>query len=381
MKKYFSLKMIVCSIAVLTLAKCKVPYDPPLKSTKVNYLVVEGYIDGAAPTTIKLSRTRQLSSGDTAATKVETRAQVFVEDEHQNQYGLSETGNGVYVSNGVLNLNPAFQYRLHIFTVEGKEYLSDLVPFKISPPIDDIGLKIKDGGAQIYVSTHDQNNNTKYYRWEYDETWEFHTTYSTMLRYDADSNKVYPRTDQVRVCWSTAKLNRILLGSSAKLSGDVINEAPLVYIPEHHKRLSVLYSILVKQYALDVTGYNYWEAMKTNTESVGSIFDPQPNQTVGNIHCTSDAAEVVVGYISAGNSYTKRVFIPNSAVPADWNVYPACSTYSVTEDSLVYYFVNGGLSPIAESITPTRKKIYLSSEIECVDCTISGSNIKPSYWP
>lgn len=381
-RKFFSWPIIVCLAFVLMLANCKIPYDPPLKSTQINDLVVEGYIDGAAPVTIKLSRTRVISAGDTAAFRYELNARVSIEDDHQNQYFLMETGNGLYVNNSSLNLNPAYKYRLHIFTSDGKEYLSDFVPFKQSPSIDTIGWKLKDNGVQLYVNTHDPNDATKYYRWEYSETWEFHTHYETYLKYNRIDNTVTHRTDQVRICWQSHNSTTILLGSSAKLSSDVIDQAPLVYIEPHDRRLSVLYSIWVKQYALDINGYNYWQAMKSNTEKVGSIFDPQPNQTVGNIHCTTDPAETVVGYIGAGNSFEKRVFISNNLMPPDWNPREYCEIILVPEisDSIRAYF-NGGYSPIGESSTPSGQPAYSASTVECVDCTIYGTNIKPAFWP
>lgn len=379
MTKYFSFKTWIFASAVLTLSNCKIPYDPPLKSTQVNALVVEGFIDGAAPITIKLSHARKLTAGDTAAFKYELNARIIIEDDHQNQYALAEAGNGFYVINYILNLNPAYQYRIHIFTSGGKEYLSDYVQFKQSPPIDTIGWKLKDNGVQVFVNTHDPNNATKYYRWEYNETWEFHTPYFSSYKYIKDNNTVVPRTEQVQVCWKYADFTTILLGSSAKLTSDVINESPLVYIPQHDQKLSVLYSIWVKQYALDLNGYNYWEAMKKNTEQVGSIFDPQPNQTRGNIHCTTDASETVVGYVGAGNSVMKRVFISNASMPDNWNIPPQCETTLVTQDSIKFYFYYRALSPINLVTLPTGVA-YNSSFIECVDCTISGANKKPAFW-
>ena len=383
MKKYVSLKIIIGLLMFALLAGCKIPYDPPLKATATNNLVVEGYIDGAAPTTIKLSRTRPLSVGDTAAFRYETGAVVSIEDDHQNQYPLAETANGAYVSFGILSLNPGNQYRVNIVTRDGKAYVSDFVPFKQSPPIDAVSFKLKDNGAQVFVNTHDQNNATKYYRWEYNETWEIHSFYSSNLKYDEPSFSVIPRTEQVRICWRYAKFNTILLASSAKLSSDVVHEMPLVYIQPHDSRLSVLYSILVTQYALDIDAYNYWEAMKSNTENVGSIFDPQPNQTRGNVHNAADASEVIVGYIGAGNSFTTRVFIPNSDLPSDWNPREFCDTYPVLndKDTLIYYYVNGDLSPISEMILNSGQKAYLSSTVKCVDCTIFGTNVKPPFWP
>ena len=163
----------------------------------------------------------------------------------------------------------------------------------------------------------------------------------------------------------------------------VLLQAPLIYIEPHSRKLSVLYSILVKQYALDVNGYNFWVAMKSNTEQVGSIFDPQPNQTNGNIHCTTDTSEKVVGYIGAGNTVEKRVFIHNNLMPAGWNFPEDCLLITVpaNSDSLIYYFRDGGFSPIGETRSQTGEIRYMSSFVQCVECTLNGTNIKPAFWP
>lgn len=378
----FSMKLLLYCMIALMFANCKVPYDPTLKSSDTGSLVVEGSIDGAVPMVIKLSRSRNLTNGDTALRKYESGAKVTVEDDHQDTYPLYETGNGIYSSLNILSLNPTNQYRLHIFTSNGEEYLSDLVPFKSSPDIDSIGWNLKDGGVQVYANTHDLNNSTKYYRWEYSETWEFHSLYYSNYQYNPPDSTVIPRAVPIYTCWQTDSSTNILLGSSAKLSNDVIYQMPLSYIPPHDQKLSVLYSIWVKQYALDLNGYNYWLAMKNNTENVGSIFDPQPNETVGNIHCVTNPAEKVVGYINAGNTVEKRVFISNSSFPSDWNQFQACSpeiTVPNIKDSLNFYF-GFGYVPVDQNITPGGI-FYKGYERECVDCTIKGTNVKPSFWP
>ena len=383
-KKYFWWKIMICSLAII-LSNCKIPYEPKLKSSDTNSLVVEGYIDGAIPMIIKLSRTRMLTNGDTAARKYELGARVIVEDDKQDSYPLSELGNGVYSSLNTLPLNTSNQYRLHIFTTENEEYLSDFVPFKPSPPIDSIGWNFKYDGVQIYANTHDPNNATTYYRWEYSETWEYHAYYSSLYEYDQVHDTVIPRLQQVYTCWQTDSSTSILLGSSAKLTSDVINEMALTYIQPHDTRLSVLYSIWVKQYALDVNGYNYWSAMQSNTESIGSIFDPQPNETAGNIHCVTSPAELVVGYINAGNTVQKRVFISNSSLPSDWNQYPFCLDTIVpnNKSALIHFFAESTFVPIGippPGIFPPVA--YTASFEDCVDCrTYGGVTIKPSFWP
>jgi hypothetical protein len=379
-RKYFWWKIMASCVTIFITANCKIPYEPKLNSAVTDALVVEGYIEGSVPVIIKLSRTRTITNGDTSARKYELGARVIVEDDKQNSYPLSELGNGIYSSLSNLPLNAANRYRLHIFTSENEEYLSDFVPFKSSPPIDTVGWEIKDEGVQIYVNTHDPNNATRYYRWEYSETWQHHTLYSSSFVYDEVNNVVIPRTQQVQYCWTTDSSTSILLGSSAKLSRDVVNEMSLVYIQPHDEKLSDLYSILVKQYALDSNGYNYLSAMKSNTEDLGSIFDPQPNETVGNIHCVTRPAEIVIGYINAGNSSETRVFISNSSMPAGWNIPLACPFITVPDnpDSLKKYFTSE-FEPVYFIEHPPA---YAASTAECVDCrTQGGVPFKPSFWP
>jgi len=379
-KKNFFWSFIVADILVLVLAECKVPYDPPVKSSNVHYLVVEGFLNGNGETTIKLSRTRNITWGDTAAFINETGARLQIEDENNSTFPLEEIGNGNYSGN--YNLYSGNKYRLSIITTDGKQYFSDFVPFKPSPPIDNISWNFKNGGVQLYASTRDLQNNTRFYRWNYEETWEFHSYYNSNLVWSNPLQKVVPRTGQVHICWQSQNSYGIFLGSSAKLKEDVINDAPLNLIPFGDTRISVLYSILVTQFALDSAGYNYWNAIKGNTENVGSIFDPQPNQTRGNIHCTADSSEIILGYISAGSTQQKRIFINNNQMPSNWNSPQPCYIDSVPKDSIVYYLGGSlGLFPIDTILNPISRFAYTSSFINCVDCTFYGTNVKPGFWP
>ncbi|HSV10395.1 MAG TPA: DUF4249 family protein, partial [Hanamia sp.] len=95
-KKYFSWKWMIGAFCILFLANCKVPYDPPVKSSNAHYLVVEGYLNGNGPTSIRLSRTRNITRGDTAGYINETGAHLVIQDSNNNSFPLYETGNGNY---------------------------------------------------------------------------------------------------------------------------------------------------------------------------------------------------------------------------------------------------------------------------------------------
>ena len=381
-QKHFLAKILLCGLSALALSHCKIPYEPKLKSTDTNALVVEGFIDGSSPISFKLSRSRKLTTGDTASPGSELNARVIVEDDHQDAYPLTEAGNGIYSIASVININSAYQYRLHIFTANGEEYLSDYVAAKVSPAIDSIGRALQNGGAQIFLNTHDPANATRYYRWSCTETWEFNTPFYSSYEYDPSNNTVIPRLVQINTCWRSDTASLIFLGSSANLSSDVISQMPLAFIPQHDPKISVLYSILVTQYALDVNAYNYWLAMANNTQNIGSIFDPQPNETPGNIHCVIHPAELVVGYVSAGNSSVNRTFISNASMPNGWNLPSDCIDTLVPNNPAAFkLFFSVLYDPVMQVYLPGGLVFYSASIKPCVDCTLTGTNVKPSFWP
>ena len=371
--------------------ECTKPYNPAIVAGNNNYLVVEGNINtGTDSTTIQLTHTTKLSSGITSAAVL--NATVAIQDDQNGTYNLTSEGNGTY-STGLITLDPTRTYRVNITTSDGKNYVSDYVPAKSSPPIDSIGFTIKSNGIQVYVNTHDPNNNTHYYRWDYIETWEFHAKYESDY-ISADTALVY-RTpaQQIYKCWTNDISTDIELGSSAKLTQDVIYQSPLVFISSTSEKIEDRYSILLKQYAMTSAGYNYYNLLKQNTEELGSIFDAQPSTLTGNIHCTTDAGLPVIGYITAGTAQQKRVYINNEQLPVNWiATYP----YDCQEDSGLFVdprTIPAGqntvlpLLPIPNAYVPTSAITQMNNVIgyeysdhECADCSIRGSTTPPGFW-
>ena len=54
----------------------------------------------------------------------------------------------------------------------------------------------------------------------------------------------------------------------------------------------------LKQYAWTKEGYEFLDRMRKNTETTGSVFDPQPSELNSNIHNVADATEPVIGYFN-----------------------------------------------------------------------------------
>jgi hypothetical protein len=373
-------------LLLLLLGQCKETYVSPYKSPPTGYLVVEGFIAGG-PTKFTLSRVIALP-GDSAI-PMETKATVQVEGNDNSMYPLAETSNGVY-SADTLPLNPAAQYRLRIQTSNGEAYLSDFAVFRSSPAIDSINWVQDPGGVNIYINAHDPANGTRYYQWEFDEVWQYHMGEFSFYRFQPQGpgyphDTVVQRADSEYVykCWSNAASTPLLLGSSAKLAQDVIYRQRLQVIPDGSQRLDDLYSMLVRQYALTEDAYNYLSLMKSNTESLGSIFDAQPSELKGNIHCLNNPAEPVVGYVSAGTVRQQRLFISRGQLSGwSYNVECALPDTLAPVKKLDSFFKYGSFTPVEIMIFNARLVGWKANVNTCVDCTTLGGNTKkPSFWP
>lgn len=376
MKNRRRLYVLVFCLALFT---CKEPFAPTIVAKNNNYLVVEGLINtGSDSTFIKLSRTAKIE--DKNSIKPELGAVVSVEGENNQSYVLKDLGKGLYAIPG-LNLDPSKKYRLKIKTSNNKSYQSDFVETKVSPVIDSLSYEVKEDGVQIYSNTHDTNNKSRYYRWEYSDAWQF-----TALNYSllvAKGRAVVERTadELIYACWGNGNSNTIILGSSVKLEQDVISKAPVLFIETGSEKISKKYSILVKQYVLTKEGFDFWEGLKKNTENLGSIFDAQPSQLTGNVHNIADANEPVLGFISAGTTQQKRIFIEREKLPTTWvTQYP----YECRTDTLrgadIDRFILTNMVVVLEKIPSEQLGGYLTAPKECADCTIRGVTKKPAFW-
>lgn len=366
---------------------CRKPYNPAVINSPKSYLVVEGVINTNDTTTIKLSRTVNLSA---KVTTNPVEGIVSVESDAGESYQLTSMGLGIYKLIDV-PLGDSHKYRLYIRTGDdGKEYRSDFAAVKNSPPVDSVGFKIAGKGLQIYVNAHDNTNNTKYYRFDYWETWRFHAKYaSEWMSNHVDDVAVRPVSQQIFYCFQSNRSSTIILGSTAKLTQDVLYQLPLTEVEATSEKIETKYSILVRQYALTPEAYKFWENLKKNTEQLGSIFDAEPTQLAGNIHNIKDAADIVIGYISVGAVATKRIFIQNEQLPVEWLAnYP----YDCGLDSNWYSHPKTGYNDVRAFLVPELKipvgsygkgikpDGYTASSRECVDCTIRGSTTQPDFW-
>lgn len=373
-------------VLLLLLGQCKQKYDSPYSPPVTGYLVVEGFIAGNAPTRFTLSRVIHLPGDSTIP--VVRGAKVQVEGTDNSVYPLAESSPGVYMAN-TLPLNATVRYRLRIAS-DGDTYLSDTVAYKITPPIDSLTWTQAPEGVYIYANTHDPANATHYYQWQFQETWQYTAAEFSnyAFREKGGSNKqdtvtIRDDSEYIYNCWRSDASTPLLLGSSAKLAQDVIYRQKLQFIPRATSQISVLYSMIAQQYALTKEAYDFLSLMRSNTESLGSIFDAQPSQLQGNIHSLTHPDEQIIGFVSAGTVQQQRIFISRTDVP-NWGYIFVCAD----PDTLVFpskidnFFSGGAYVPIDRQYGAFGFLGWSANGNYCVDCRLQGGTTKkPSFWP
>ena len=396
MRQLFSPELVArwaARLALLALAGCVEPYAPAVINAPTTLLVVDGFINGNGRSTFRLSRTGNIAS--TIALPVETGATLYVVDDAGRRYPLRERSKGFYQSDSLV-LDTARSYQLSLATggSQAAVYESELVPLKVTPPIDKLDWTRDADQVVVRLSTHDPQQQARYYRWGFLETWEFQSAFNSFLEYR--DGIVQYRTTPIFTCWRTERNSLIKQGSTASLSQDIVANQSLLSLSDRAERFKIRYSVLVSQYAETAPEFAYNELLRKNTEAVGTVNDPLPSQLTGNVHRVDNPAEPVLGFVGAHTVEMKRLFIDRQelSLPTSWvfdSPYATCmlSQELVPDPDDKYpvfmphtkIFNNPGAIPVDYLVNDKGSQIgYVGSSPACVDCRTRGSNVKPSFW-
>jgi hypothetical protein len=321
-----------------------------------------------------------------------TNAVVHIMDDHGNIYQLFGDDTGWYeTENKNLRGIPGNSYTLSITTKEGMQYESSSVLMEEVAGIDSVYYEkdkhtrfegdktYEDNWLNILIDAHDSESKTKYWFFEYEETWEVRmltdyimVEHSSPGSPDDFSWERIEIKDDKRVCWVTKPSNSVIIASTANSQLNEIKRLRIQSLGPGEDKLHIRYSVLVKQSAISRELYDYWKQMMDVNENVGGIFDKIPAQIYGNISCCDSTARAL-GYFSAMAVKEKRLFIDKSEHNVETvSAYKGC-----------YYYDFEQLPWIPKSyfgtISGKGTKVYCNADF-CSDCRFYGTNIKPDFW-
>ncbi|MDH6305133.1 hypothetical protein M2459_002230 [Parabacteroides sp. PF5-5] len=352
---------------------CITEFTPEGIEEVSDLLIVDGAITDSV-STILLSHSVGLSEYLTGNEGIEN-AQLYVEAENGKRFDGVHEGKGTYtIATGALDTNT--RYRLRI-SLKGNEYQSSFLAPLITPEIDSIAPTKKGQGEPVFmcVNTHDPLNQSRYYRWSYEENWEIKAELFANAGYVENGPPNYfslSNSNNTYYCWGKNRSRILILATTEKLSDNIVYQKRLVEIPSDNEKLSVLYYIKVKQNILRKEAYDYFSNLQKNVEQTGSIFSPVPSEMKGNIECINNPELPVIGYIEVSTTVQKDLFVPENYGLYE-SPYRSCSNL-VTDDpefAPPVYAYYEYMPPSHVTYAPRR----------CVDCTTRGTKNKPDFWP
>jgi hypothetical protein len=390
--KYISL--ITIGIMILGFDRCVEPFIPELEdNAAVNILVVEGIItDETGPFGIRLSSTvpvydyRNFIENSLPV----TGAEVQIIDDEGNNYLLFEKEPGWYETEEKdLKGVPGNTYSLMVNTRDGKQYQSSPELMKEGPEIDrvhyqevkrthfDLATPYEENWLNILVDAKAPGEDLTYFKWDFEETWEFDMPAYIRVNHGDDEGDPPPSWESIEIdgekkhCWVTESSGSILIKSTVEDPSNEINSFILQSIGPQHDRLNIKYSILVKQHVISRDLYNYFKRIREANEETGGIYEKTPAQILGNIQCC-DADGIALGYFMASAVSTKRIFInPNDHNVAAGSAFTGCGWTTKPSRYFTFYLYgtyDGGSINV------------LSSNRYCTDCRVRGDDVAPDFW-
>jgi hypothetical protein len=350
---------------------CSVEFIPDSEENK-EQLVVEGMItDQNRVNRIRLSRS--LPVGKPLVRKPVRGAIVTITDEKAIITTLKESPAGTYSTDSLLFRGRIGGSYLLTIKINNVIYETDFIEMKPVPPVNSLYYKKEvitassdtnyvDEGCRIYVDSYDPTGKCLFFRWEYAETWEYRIPYAV-------TNKV---------CWVTERSDEILIKNTSLYSQARVSKYPILFISNSGDRLKETYSILVNQYSLNESEYNFWERVQNISQNVGNLYDISPMAIPSNITCCDDPEERVLGYFSVSAVTQKRLFIKDHFFGLP-HFFIYCATDTLTgklpETGLNtdYWVIEDyGDEPLPFWVITTYR--------ECADCTTRGTSVMPSFW-
>ena len=395
MKLIKSISFIVFGSLFLLFNRCVEPFMPVLDDNDaVNLLVVEGLITNETGAFgVSLTSTVPVYNNDPNVIdefQPVTGAVVQIMDDRGNTYLLVENRAGWYeTENKDLKGIPGYTYTLLINTMVGNQYESLPVLMKEVPDIDTVHYEelshtffdqetpYDENWLNILVDTRAPGDEIAYFKWDFEETWEFEMPGYVLVGHGTGPYAPPPSMESIDIefekkhCWVSESSSSILIKSTIDSPANEIENFILQSIGPSDDRLNIKYSILVKQYVINRDLYNFFNLLRESNKETGGIYEKTPAQIIGNIRCC-DGSKQALGFFMASAVTTKRIFIsPDEHEVANGTAYGNCGwTTDKPRYQPVYLYGTYG----------NEDTQVWSSNKYCTDCRIRGTNIQPDFW-
>jgi len=352
-------------------------------------LVINGSITNEpGPYTVNLSLSSKMVNSDM---EPYGGCNVKIYDNKGHSELLTEKSAGEYVSdiNGIQG-EIGTSYKLLVISSDGKEYETTFQEMQEPIDIDSlygnvetkevyddpVGLK----GYQFYVNTKESPKKENYFLWQISESYEYTADFTLFAIEDysgfylMNQDILDPNFDHLYRCWETEKVHTIYTAETSSLTSSVINKQKLNFVGANSRRLSIRYSMNLRQFTINQEAYLFWKNIEDQISEENPLYASQPGNIIGNLINKQNPDETTFGFFTVASVKERRTFVNRPIdVPISYevcfvNIDERTMRDLHDENGVVYFVLN------EDDIMGSIKK-------SCFDCrNIGGELSKPDFW-
>lgn len=372
--------MLFCMIC----SSCVEPFEPVLEESQ-EVMVISGMItDRPGRHTLSVSRSSPYTTPEFQPVEF---CVVTATDQDGNMIHYTHEGDGVYavdVPDSFLEVGDAVS--LQVFTPEMQEYRSAYDTILPCPDFDSLYYEIQERetpdpeknvmGIQFYLDMSGSSSDSRNIMWQVDETWEYWASLFGTHRWHEDGTVEQFRSNPLFNCWKSFPIDRLYTATTRNLSSNEIKGMALNYVSNQTDRLSVTYSLLVKQQSLSREAYDYFQRLNEQAAEAGGLYDIQPSSVKGNLYSVYDPDEVVLGFFHATQLREKQIFVHNN------NYFEFFIPHISCEYLPLSWIWDGGRKEYPIYIyNPGNFQPSMTGPQECFDCRLQGGTTnRPVNW-
>ncbi|NND51403.1 MAG: DUF4249 domain-containing protein [Flavobacteriaceae bacterium] len=420
--RQFRIKIYVYGLLLISFG-CIEEIDLQSEVDFESVLVIEATITNELkPQEILLSRSFPLEADGPSP---EANASVRIVGDDNSINAFQEIEAGLYRSLNAFAAQPNVNYSLEVTTANGRMYGSDPKVLTAATQIDNLYAERDfnendEEGVSIYLDTFDPTGNSKYYRFEYEETYKVIAPYYSPFELII-VNEDFPyqpqvlsglseteiieffilkqlREEQEQICYGSDRSNEIIVENSLQFDEDRLDGFRVRFISRDNYILSHRYSILVSQYVQSEEAHIFYKTLTALSDSETIFSQSQPGFLNGNVFSVSNPSENVVGFFEVSSVDRERLFFNYSDLYPGEDLPPYYIDCDVIFSPGLYVSdpLTGiiGYSPIQDAVRDGDQywednlvdgELNVLSPYQmvfppCGDCTVLGSNVIPDFW-
>ncbi|HET8735083.1 MAG TPA: DUF4249 domain-containing protein [Pricia sp.] len=374
-------------IGMLLCGSCVEEFQPDTEFFE-SALVVEAVItDEVKEQEIILSNTFRFDEQEPQPVQ---NANVRIIDNEGTEYEFDEVAPGRYLSIETFGAVPEKEYTLRIATENGTRYSSETAQLTQGAVVDDVyavATTNQDNveGVSLRIDTFDPSGNSRYYRFEYEETYKIIAPKWVNVDAVVENGVVsfQPKTSEQQTCYNTMPSNKITVASTNGQAEDRLTGFTVRFIEKDNFIIAHRYSILVHQYVISPEAYRYYNNLADLSTSESIFSENQPGFIEGNI-ASANGNEKVLGYFEISSSSSQRIFFNHGDFfPDDFSLsYPSSCEVAAPEAMVAVPLLRrGGTKFLSYNTSPDPfEGPYNLVERVCGDCTVLGDNVVPDFW-